>query len=489
MTWLSTGQSEYVELLLRIARLSVQLLLMCHYIACAWFGVGELNLHDEFAHWGRGGSWVEEFDVATNSFWDSYAMSLHWSITQFTPSTNDIAPASTMERLFAVLVVLMGMLFFSGFLGALGSMVNQMKSITATRVQDRLRLLRFIRSKHISHKLGQRMLTFFDLDGGRRDRILIEGDIPVLKQLPESLRFCVHREMYLYLVKNNPILAAFVHLDLGCFWNLCHEAMSDHRYMAQQEVFLDGAASAAAYVVVSGCLAYTEYSRRGGGDIRRQSTPCSIPSPCASASTNSTPVHSSATLHGHLAPLQVTMVDTQAWLAEAALWMKWNHRGTLVASTAVNLVKMDCDVARRVFVAHGNPLLSCMRFAAFFFAMNVEDDFGRVTDIACPAAGVAERALRTHQRMANSKSDPMRPAATPTLKSTIVNKLEVLLGTGQLEGAFTRRSSLTPPPTTLNGQRTARLSLTSGQRTPRLSLTSDKRGSTVTADSPRALSA
>ncbi|CAK0805589.1 unnamed protein product [Prorocentrum cordatum] len=309
MTWVSTGQSEYVVLIFRISRLSVQLLLMCHYIACAWFGVGELNLHGEFAHWGRGGSWVEENDVLPNGFLDSYAMSLHWSITQFTPSTNNIAPKSTMERLFAVGVVMLGMLFFSGFLSTLTSMVNQMKAITSARVQDRLRLLRFIRSKHISHKLGQRMLTFFDLDGGRRDRILIEGDIPVLQQMPESVIFSLHQEMYLYLVRANPDLDAFLNLNVGCFWNICHEAMSDHRFMAQQEPIAHGSPKCpgvpGAAGRLSGASALT--SERG---ITLESSAGSQPS------SNPT-------------PLQVSIVDTQAWLAEAALWMKWSHRGTL----------------------------------------------------------------------------------------------------------------------------------------------------------------
>jgi len=245
------------------------------------------------------------------------------------------------------------------------------------------------------------MLTFFDLDGGRRDRILIEGDIPVLQQMPESVIFSLHQEMYLYLVRANPDLDAFLNLNVECFWNICHEAMSDHRFMAQQEVFLDGAASTVAYIVVSGCLAYNRYSRgppRAAGRLSGASALTSERGITLESSAGSQP-------SSNPTPLQVSIVDTQAWLAEAALWMKWSHRGTLVASTAVNLVEMDCDVARRIVVALGGPLLSCMRLAACFFADGAGEDFDQVTDLARPAAGIAERALRVYRKqcVANNK--------------------------------------------------------------------------------------
>ena len=31
--------------------------------------------------------------------WEAYVASLHWSLTQFTPSTNNVAPANSWERL------------------------------------------------------------------------------------------------------------------------------------------------------------------------------------------------------------------------------------------------------------------------------------------------------------------------------------------------------------------------------------------------------
>ena len=61
-----------------------------HIIACCWFGVGS------FQQGGR--SWIDEMQLDTTDFSESYAASLHWSLTQFTPATNNIAPVSGLER-------------------------------------------------------------------------------------------------------------------------------------------------------------------------------------------------------------------------------------------------------------------------------------------------------------------------------------------------------------------------------------------------------
>lgn len=61
-----------------------------HIIACCWFGVSS------FQQGGR--SWIDEMQLDTTDFSESYAASLHWSLTQFTPATNNINPESASER-------------------------------------------------------------------------------------------------------------------------------------------------------------------------------------------------------------------------------------------------------------------------------------------------------------------------------------------------------------------------------------------------------
>ena len=43
-------------------------------------------------------NWVAAMDLQDADFPTSYAASMHWSLTQFTPATNNIAPVSGLER-------------------------------------------------------------------------------------------------------------------------------------------------------------------------------------------------------------------------------------------------------------------------------------------------------------------------------------------------------------------------------------------------------
>ncbi|CAK9058292.1 unnamed protein product [Durusdinium trenchii] len=67
---------------------------------------------------------------------EAYVASLHWSLTQFTPSTNNVAPTNSLERLFAIFVILLAMGCFSSFVGSITATVNALRSIQATKTKQ-----------------------------------------------------------------------------------------------------------------------------------------------------------------------------------------------------------------------------------------------------------------------------------------------------------------------------------------------------------------
>ncbi|CAE7386853.1 HCN2, partial [Symbiodinium pilosum] len=48
-------------------------------------------------------------NIDETSFAESYVAAMHWSLTQFTPSTNPIAPDNGWERFYAIWVILLAM--------------------------------------------------------------------------------------------------------------------------------------------------------------------------------------------------------------------------------------------------------------------------------------------------------------------------------------------------------------------------------------------
>jgi hypothetical protein len=256
-------------------------------------------------------------------------MALHWSITQFTPATNNINPVNGWERVFAILVVMTGFVAFSSFLSSMISSLNQLKSLKSYRVRERQHLMQFFRSKRIPSSLGQTVLRLFDDDGDTRSDCLIEADIPILAQLPASVRIRLRREYCMPLLLRNELLGRVHHIDPRCFLQICYDCMADSRYMSQQEVFLDGIESNIAYVVTTGSLKY--YEKRKGHPV----------------------------LPGE-------------WVSEACLWVQWRHQGSLVARSCCSIVELDANKFRQTVLKSGGDLYRCLRTVAVLYAHATE---------------------------------------------------------------------------------------------------------------------
>merc|ERR1712232_657468 len=84
-------KSEYTVHVIRLANQLIAILVLNHYIACAWYGIAVLG--NEPVTWMTGIGLVEEDSLTLR-----YSMSVHWSLTQFTPATNDINPRNALER-------------------------------------------------------------------------------------------------------------------------------------------------------------------------------------------------------------------------------------------------------------------------------------------------------------------------------------------------------------------------------------------------------
>eukprot|EP00438_Fugacium_kawagutii_P029795 Skav227168 [mRNA] locus=scaffold502:403772:411279:- [translate_table: standard] len=77
-------------LVLKVGAGLFMMIITNHIIACCWFGVG--SAFDEEKNW------IIASGLDKEDFGESYTASLHWSLTQFTPATQNITPDNTIER-------------------------------------------------------------------------------------------------------------------------------------------------------------------------------------------------------------------------------------------------------------------------------------------------------------------------------------------------------------------------------------------------------
>ncbi|CAE7222718.1 KCNH6, partial [Symbiodinium pilosum] len=96
-------------LTIKIVRSLAVVLAINHYVSCAFLAMALLFEEQSL-------TWLVLADLDQVPFTTQYLSALHWSLTQFMPATNNIAPNSATERVFAIFVVLIGLAVFSSFI-------------------------------------------------------------------------------------------------------------------------------------------------------------------------------------------------------------------------------------------------------------------------------------------------------------------------------------------------------------------------------------
>merc|ERR1719424_178516 len=114
--------SEYLSIAMEIVSMIVVMMGINHFISCIWYVI---------AHNADGASWINvhgfaEDELRASGRWYLYLTSFHWGITQFTPASMHVQPQNTMERGYAVVVVVFALVVFSYVVGSITGSLTQL---------------------------------------------------------------------------------------------------------------------------------------------------------------------------------------------------------------------------------------------------------------------------------------------------------------------------------------------------------------------------
>lgn len=73
-----------------VPRLMLLVVIANHFIACSWYALGESQPLEE--------SWLSQLDPVESSMLYRYAVSFHWTMSQFTPAPNNFHPKNAEDR-------------------------------------------------------------------------------------------------------------------------------------------------------------------------------------------------------------------------------------------------------------------------------------------------------------------------------------------------------------------------------------------------------
>jgi len=311
------------------------LLLINHIIACSWYGIGTWDF--------EGRSWLARVQISQNDFAESYAASMHWALTQFTPSTNNIAPDNAIERFFALGVVVFAIGIFSSFITQITATMSSLRMARSEQNQKRAKLLQFFSERGLSVGLFGKVQQALQQEGHFEVR-LKEPDVMLIQKIPERLKMQLHEEMFMNSLLSLNIWPSRKDIG-GLLATICHHAMQEHSAVPGQDVFLPGTDCHDVYVIESGSMGYVTVA----GDLIGEFT------------------------------------AVQGGLCLPCLWCEWTHRGRLAATMGIcYYARLRCDQFCTIVQKFGGPLFQFLQIFGIFLVSEIEamDQTGvEVTDV------------------------------------------------------------------------------------------------------------
>lgn len=321
----ATASTEWIVMAVRILLLLVTILLINHYVACAWYFIASSN-SDEV-------TWLKVQMIEHAPTIDKYLYSLHWALTQFTPCTNNIAPANARERCFAAVVVLFALVIFSAFLSSLTTAIMQIKKLNFERYSEEVLIREFMMSKRVPLAVANQVWHFFRKNYRLRSKIVQESDVPFFAVLPKRLRRELRTYVYIPTLSRFHVLRELIEHPLSPLGSQLTEVVSTLVPLNGHDLFLEGDFSTHMYHFVTGIGNYLH-----NGDIET--------------------------------------IEAPVYVSEAVLWLtEWQHQGRLTV-TGNRCELLLLDVARFLDVLDceaDDMTMRSLRKYASLYAQHLED--------------------------------------------------------------------------------------------------------------------
>jgi len=315
-----TISSKSVAAVVMIFRLLFEVALAVHFIACGWFAVGTAHGHDV--------GWVAAFDATDTPY--LYLMSFHWTIAQFTPAPNNVHPTNFSERLYATVVLFVGLVIFSSLIGRVTALVTKRQQEATEHMLDCERLRLLCKTRNVSLQLSNRLLHCASRNPGMKKLWVLEEDVACLSKMPKVLLFDLRYDLYGSTLSISPLFRLDLDPLRTLVKHLCRHAVREAPLPAHELLFHANEIGTQMYFVVNGEFVYTRDEIRG------------------------------------VTPRISTKIGDQACLCEGVLWTLWKHRGHASALTYGSVVLMPSDAFRRIACSRSAVLNVLRRYAQHF---------------------------------------------------------------------------------------------------------------------------
>lgn len=313
-------QSEYLQIMMTLAKNVFLILTINHFVACLWYWVGSQKITGYQ-------SWVTVDDYDKGDWVYSYFTALHWSLTQFTPGSISVQPQNIPERIVNVIVLLFAMIIFSSFVSSVTSAMISLGNLSSKFSRDSWLLRRYMRQKCIKGELALRINRYVNIVLLPQMDHINHKDVHLLHKLSKPLSVELQAALYLPSYVRHPFLIIFARRSLIVMRKLCYVATQQSMLSQDDVLFSADEPADCLYILVEGTMLYKHRKSY-------ETTLCSI--------------------------------NEWFWFCEAVLWTHWVHKGEMRAQEVCELICLDAKQFREVIGRYHRDFAFVRQYASAF---------------------------------------------------------------------------------------------------------------------------
>mmetsp|Transcript_13175 Transcript_13175/g.24315 ORF Transcript_13175/g.24315 Transcript_13175/m.24315 type:complete len:736 (+) Transcript_13175:58-2265(+) len=279
-----------------------------HFLACLWFYLGLQQEHD---------GWLAAWGGSSEDWWHNYALSLHWSISNFTPGSSSSSPRTTEEVAFAIIVLFFALVVFSVFVSSTTSLISRLVNMKSAQRRQIWILKGFLQQNKVPTDLKDRVMRYVTTALGTRRDTHRRSDVELLSLLSQPLREEVQTTLHLRTLHVHPFFKMLSLSGPSLLRKLSSEALTEMSFSHGDMIFALGESCDKMGFLESGVLEYM-HIRKSSGKPLQESTLC----------------------------------KPGTFFCEAVLWTKWRCRGNMQADSDCQLLELSGTAFRRCAKQH-----------------------------------------------------------------------------------------------------------------------------------------
>lgn len=165
--------TDSMNLVLTFLSLTVQILVVCHYIGCFffYFGLDEYRLDPEY------NGWIVDQSMLEKEFRGQYVTSVYWAFTTMAAvGYGDIHPITMQERTYGMIIIIASSGIFAYTINRISSTV-QSYNTSFTKFRERMLYInQFVKEKKMPKELQRKVRRYLDYELDKKKEIKVEDE-------------------------------------------------------------------------------------------------------------------------------------------------------------------------------------------------------------------------------------------------------------------------------------------------------------------------